>query len=423
MTFKETETVELKIIVTPEIKKEIIAFANTEGGTIYVGVDNEGNAVGLANTDEASLQVSNMVRDSISPDLSSFIHYEVLMVDDKDILAITVLKGSDKPYHLVSSGYSPKGVFVRQGFSASPASEKTIRKMIREADKYSFETYLSANQELTFESLSEEFRIRNKAFDKSSLTNLKASTPEGYTNLGLLLADQCPFTMKIALFQDEEAETFIDRQIFEGSILRQLNEVYGYIDKINKLKSTFKALVRIDQREYHETALREGLVNTIIHRDYSNPASTLIKIYPAKIEILSVGGLPTGISLEDLNLGLSVCRNPNLANVFYRLELVEAFGTGIKKIMNSYKNCFSKPVITTSKNAFLLTLPNQNHTSNEIKEVKYSLIDDEEDITLSFVREKGSISRKEADQLLGTPQATTGRFLRRLSEEGKLKTV
>lgn len=161
----------------------------------------------------------------------------------------------------------------------------------------------------------------------------------------MLLSDQCKHSIKTAVFQGTDQSIFRDRRDFSGSLFKQLNDVYAYLDRYNQTKATFHKLLRIDTRDYPEVALREALLNLIVHRDYAFSASALISVYSDRMEFVSIGGLMPGIELDDVMLGISVCRNQNLANVFYRLQLIEAYGTGIRKILNAYENSARKPVI------------------------------------------------------------------------------
>lgn len=343
MTFQESETLELKEIVVEDIKKEIIAFANSAGGTLYVGVADDGNIVGVENPDMVIQQISNMVRDSIKPDITMFTRYAAKNVEGKQIVAVEIQRGTERPYYLAKKGLRPEGVYVRQGASSVPATSTAIRRMIKDTDGDSFEAMRSLEQNLTFQATEKEFALRDLAFGISQMKTLGILNTDGiYTNLGLLLSEQCAHTVKAAVFEGINQSIFRDRQEFTGSLLQQMNEVYEYIDRRNQVHSTFDKLRRIDTRDYPEVAIREALLNSLVHRDYSFSASTLISVYDDRIEFTSIGGLPAGVSLDDIMLGLSVCRNPKLANVFYRLELIEAYGTGMKKIMGAYENSNKK---------------------------------------------------------------------------------
>ncbi len=337
MVYQESETVELKSVVVDDIRKEIIAFANCEGGKLYIGVQDDGTVVGLDDPDGAALQVSNIVRDAIKPDLTMFVRYETLNENGKQIVAIDVQQGTERPYYIAKKGMRPEGVFVRQGYSSVPATSTAIRRMIKETDGDYFEEMRSLEQDLTFKAAEQEFSARNILFGEAQMKTLGIMTHDGvYTNLGLLLSDQCVHTIKAAVFQGTTQNEFRDRKEFSGSLFRQMEEVYDYIDFRNQTHSSFQKLRRIDQRDYPETAVREALLNLLVHREYSFRTSTFISLYADRMELTSIGGLISGVTLKDIMMGISVCRNVKLANVFYRLELIEAHGTGILKIMTMF---------------------------------------------------------------------------------------
>ena len=181
---------------------------------------------------------------------------------------------------------------MRQGTSSVPATDAAIRRMIKDTDGDSFENMRSLEQELTFEATREEFQSRKLAFDQPQMKTLGILNTDGiYTNLGLLLSEQCAHTVKAAVFEGTDQSVFRDRQEFSGSLLKQLNNVYEFIDRRNQVHSTFDKLRRIDERDYPEVAIREALLNSLVHRDYSFRASTLISIYSDRIEFTTIGGL------------------------------------------------------------------------------------------------------------------------------------
>ena len=430
MRFRETETVELKSIVMDDIKKEIIAFANCDGGTIYVGVADDGTVLGIENAGKCALQISNMVRDAVKPDVTIFIHYETLECDGKAVVAVNIQRGTNRPYYLAKKGLRPEGVYVRQGYSSVPATDTAIRQMIKETDGDSFENMRSINQALTFEATKKEFEKRNVVFGQPQMQTLKIVSADCiYTNLGLLLSEQCPHTIKAAVFEGINQNVFKDRREFSGSLMQQLNDVYDYIDFHNQTHATFRKLLRIDTRDYPEVAVREALLNTLVHRDYSFRASTLISIYDARIEFVSIGGLLPGLELDDLMMGVSVCRNPHLANVFYRLQLIEAYGTGMKKIMGAYANALVQPKIKTTNNAFKIILPNVNFTPKaaevhkDFEKAADLDLDSNEEKVLQFLREHLMITRKETQTLLEVSQSTAGRILKAMVDSGQIKQI
>ena len=352
MIFRESENVELKAIVADDVKKEVIAFANCDGGKLYIGVQDDGMITGVEDADGTVLQVSNMICDAIKPDLTMFLHYETLEIEGKHVIAIDIQRGTERPYYIAKKGLRPEGVYVRQGYSSVPATDTMIRH-----------------------------------------------------------------TIKIAVFQDTDQSIFKDRHEFTGSLMQQLNDIYAYIDLRNQTRATFDKLRRIDTRDYPEVAVRETLLNMLVHRDYGFSASALISIYADHMEFVSVGGLLPGIDLEDVMVGLSVCRNQDLANVFYHLELIEAYGTGIRKIMKAYENAGKTPIIETTNNTFKVTLPNINYGA-ELE--KSDSIDSDEEWIINFVKKNGEIVRTKVETQLGISASTASRMLRKMVEAGLL---
>lgn len=434
MLFRESETVELKEVVVDDIKKEIIAFANCDGGKLYIGVRDDGMVIGLDNADSVSLQISNMVRDAIKPDITMFLHYETIVENGKNVVAVDIQRGTDRPYYLAKKGMRPEGVYVRHGYSSVPATDTAIRRMIKETDGDRFEAMRCLNQDLTFETTKKEFDLRKTDFGPQQMRTLKLIDQDGlYSNLALLLSDQCVHTIKVAVFQGTDQTIFKDRREFTGSLMQQMNEVYDFIDFRNQTRATIEKLYRVDVRDYPEVAVREALLNLLVHRDYSFSASAFISIYEDRIEFVSIGGLMPGIDLEDVMVGISVCRNQDLANVFYRLHLIEAYGTGMGKIIKAYESMQIKPVIETTKNAFKIILPNINakcETENATVKTKSGTpvtvhtekeLSDEEEKILEYARKHGAITKNDVIGLLEVSASTAVRMIRKMVKTNLLE--
>lgn len=290
------------------------------------------------------------------------------------------------------------------------------------------------NQELTFEAAKKEFALREVDFGPQQMRTLKLIDRDNlYSNLGLLLSDQCVHTIKVAVFQGTDQTIFKDRREFAGSLMQQMNEVYDFIDFRNQTRATIEKLLRIDVKDYPEIAVREALLNLLVHRDYSFSTSAFISIYADRIEFVSIGGLMPGIDLEDIMAGISVCRNQDLANVFYRLHLIEAYGTGMGKIIKAYEGMEEKPSIETTKNTFKIVLPNINAkyetgntsvpkagtiTSSAVGAEK-SLSDEEK--VLEYARSHGAITRNDVIALLEVSTSTASRVIRKMVKNNLLK--
>lgn len=422
MQFQESETVELKRAYVDEIRKEIIAMANCSGGMIYLGVNDDGTIEGIDDCDSMIQRIANGVRDAIKPDITMFLHYEAQLIEGKYIIAISVQTGTNRPYYLAAKGLRPEGVFVRQGTSSVPASDASIRMMIRETDGENYEDMRSLNQNLTFEDAGKMFLAEKTEFGTTQMRSLGLIGADGlYTNLGLLLSDQCPHIIKAATFSGNDQQEFQDRREFGGSLLKQINDAYEYLELRNHNHAYFEGLHRVDQKDYPVPALREALLNAIVHRDYSFSAGTLIGVYADRIEFVSVGGLIHGVSLDDVLLGLSICRNQKLANVFYRLNLIEAYGTGIKKIQAVYQNNYMQPAFQTTSNAFKVVLPKVEHSDKPAGDNAPS--DDRAVKIIQYIQTNGSITRQEVEELLNVKTATAIRVIREMLDKGAISIV
>ena len=414
----ENKNNEFKREYVEDIKKTVIAFANTDGGELLIGVDDAGEAVGLADAQDVLLRVSNAIRDAIRPDVTLFTECAVAEVDGKQIVSVTVQRGTARPYYLAGKGIRPEGVFIRQGASTVPASETAILAMIKETSGDHYELARSLHQQLTFDHANTAFAKKDVAFGEPQKRTLHLIGEDGtFTNLALLLSGQCTHTIKLAVFDGGSKTVFKDRREFGGSLFQQLEDVYGFIDRYNNLRSEFSGLDRIDKRDYPTDAIREALLNALVHRDYGLSPATLISIFDNRIEMITIGGLMKGVSLNDIMLGVSALRNPYLADVFYRLNLIEAYGTGMPKITDSYKNFSVQPTVELSDNAFKITLPNTN-----VKLENALQLDGREKQVLAMLGNASAVTRAQVQNALGISQATAISLLRDMLNNGLLST-
>lgn len=186
--------------------------------------------------------------------------------------------------------------------------------MIKITDGDSFEMNRSLDQDLTFHALTAELGKRELAFPDTQMKNPGIMTSDRiYTNMALLVSDQCRHSIKMAVFQGHQKTVFKDRKELTGSLFTQLDAAYRLIDFYNGDKACFHGLVRTDSRDYPEDALREVLLNALVHRDYFFSGSTLMHIYSYRLEVISLGGLVPGLSLEALMMGASQSRNEKQA--------------------------------------------------------------------------------------------------------------
>lgn len=428
--FKELDRI--KRTLPASIPKEIEAFANTEGGELYIGIRDDGSVAGVDDPDDTMTKLSNTIHDTILPDVMPFVQIRTIEMEGRYVIKVSVSVGTERPYYLAKEGLKPRGVHVRRGSACIPLNEAGIRAMIMETSGKSYEESRSLLQELTFNMMDDEMRLRSLEFGPVQMEILKMIGSDGlYTNLALLLSDQCPPTIKVAVFQGKDNAIFRERREFTGSLLKQLNEAYQFLDLCNRTEARFSGLLRSDLRDYPEDAVREALLNSILHRDYLFSGSTIINIYDDHMEFISLGGLVSGLSMESIYMGISQSRNPNLAAVFYRMRLVESYGTGVRKIQRLYKDCCSKPEFRSAEGAFSVTLPNRNEVgmASELSSVHTVPVEDPQipaylTDTFKTIYElavkQGSITRKDVEEMLGFKTTKAFRILKDMCNMGLL---
>lgn len=424
----ESERVEYKLQMVDDIYKEVIAFANTDGGVIYIGIDDNGNLIGIDNVDETYTRLTNGIRDAIAPDVTMFVRY---VLQDNKVIQIEVREGSYKPYYLKSKGMKSNGVYVRQGASSVQASPDQIRKMIKDSDGDVFEEMRTVVQELSFEEAERTFKRYKVDFseEKYIALGLRNIDDDQYTNLAMILSDQCQHTIKIAVFGDEANITFKDAKEFGGSIFKQLDDSYAYLTLCNRTAATFKGLERVELPDYPEDALREALLNAIIHRDYSYSGSIIINVNDFGIEFISIGGLLPGLSADDIRNGISQPRNRKLAEIFHRLRLIESYGTGIRKIYTLYKNCAAQPRIEVTNNTFKLVLPNMNASGSitghvlEKSEKAPVVITPQMKMVIDYLTEYGEMTDEDLQELLNIKKTRAYLLARQMSENGLIDII
>lgn len=420
----ENENTEFKQTYVDDIYKEIIAFANTDGGTVFVGVNDRGEAIGLENVDDIYTRITNSIRDAILPDVTIFVKYTL---EDNRVIRIDVSEGSYKPYYLKAKGLKPSGVYVRQGASSVQASSEQIRQMIRDADGNIFEGFRSLEQELSFEYASQIFGNHNIEFNEDKFYTLGIKNHEFnlYTNLGLLLSDQCAHTIKVAVFSDEKNTVFRDRKEFSGSIFKQLEDTFAYLQLCNQNRSVIDGLERQDYWDYPKEAIREALLNALIHRDYSFSGSIIININDKETEFISIGGLAGGLSKEDICNGISLSRNNKLSEVFHRLHFIEAYGTGIRRIFALYDDFSTKPDISVTQNSFKITLPNMNalRQNQTLSANTLPKLPSQMQRIIDYLSKYDSITDTELQSLLNIKRTRAYTLTRHMADIGLIKIV
>jgi len=413
----ENQTVEFKREYNTKVKNTMLAFLNTDGGTLYLGIDNDGSVYGIeGDIDLEARRAAGSFRDAVTPDPSGYFKVEPEKREGKYIIIISVERGTAIPYCYAAHGLVPQGVYVRVGSNTVMATREHIRQMIKDNGTGQFLGELSIDQNLTFEYADKIFAEKDVKFGKEQKQSLGLIRPDGrYANLALVLSDQCPYTTKAAIFEGLNKEKFKDRKEFTGSLFKQIEDVHAYLHVFNRIRSTFEGLYRLDHPDYPDIAIREAFINALIHRDYYLEGSVLVSMFDDRLEFMSLGGVMPGVTHDLMRAGVSVTRNEKLAQIFYRLNIIEAFGTGIPRIYGAYKESPAQPEIPVVDGGFLIRIPNMNH--NPRPEENNGKPETNEHRLLTVFADI-SFKKEEAADVLGMTVSGAYKLLHRMTEQG-----
>ena len=367
---RETRTLEFKETITNTFLKTVSAFSNYDGGTIFFGVDDDGNIKGLPDVKQACLDIENKINDSITPQPD----YTLEIQNNDQTIKLTVKSGLQKPYLYKSKAYK------RNDTATIEVDTLEFSRLVLDGKNIRFEELPCKDQELSFEILHRKLKetVRIENFDKDTLKTLNLyDDVNGFNNAAGLLADKNHFPGIDIVKFGENISIIQKRSTFENiSVL----EVYEKAIDVFRDYYQYEVIQGADRKKMEkvpEAAFREAIANALIHRVWDVNSQIRVSMFDDRIEIVSPGGLPSGITEEEYLFGkLSVLRNRNLANVFYRLGFVEIFGTGITRIKQLYAESLIKPDFEVSENAIEIVLPifekNADLTEDEI--VIYKLL-------------------------------------------------
>ena len=348
---KESRELELKATITNTFLKTVSAFSNYNTGKIIFGVDDNGKIVGLENIEELCLDLENKINDNISPKPD----FRFIKDTKKNIITLIVEEGFNKPYLYKGKAYK------RNDTSTVEVDKVELNRLTLLGLNQYYEELKARKQDLEFKVLKKELeeKLSLKDFSKDILKTLNLyDDKNGYNNAAELFADKNNFAgVDIAKF-GKNIDEILDRNLFINmSIISQFQKTLEVFNRYYKYEQILGS-ERIEKELIPEKAFRETIANALIHRTWDVNSNIRISMYEDKIEISSPGGLPSGISEKEyLNGQISQLRNPILANIFFRLKYIEMFGTGIRRINESYKDYSVKPAFEIFENSIKITLP------------------------------------------------------------------
>ena len=405
---KESRELELKSTITNTFLKTVSAFSNYNSGKIIFGVDDNGKIIGLENIEELCLDLENKINDNISPKPD----FRFIKDTKKNIITLIVEEGFNKPYLYKGKAYK------RNDTSTVEVDRIEFNRLTLLGLNQYYEELKAKKQNLKFEVLTKELeeKLSLKNFSKDVLKTLNLYDDKiGYNNAAELFADNNTLSgTDIAKF-GKNIDEILDRNLFINmSIISQFQKTLEVFNRYYKYEQILGS-ERIEKELIPEKAFRETIANALIHRTWDVNSNIKVSMYEDKIEVSSPDGLPSGISeKEHLNGQISQLRNPILANIFFRLKYIEMFGTGIRRINESYKDYAVKPAFEIFENSIKITLP--------IITTKLFLTTDEK-IVMDILEKGAILSSGEILQMTEFKKDKLNRLLKKLIQKNYIDVI
>lgn len=348
---KENRCLEFKERITNTFLKTVSAYANFGDGTIQFGVADDGKIVGIKDAESVCLDIENRINDSISP----IPDYQISVDERTGVITLKVLEGRFKPYYYKAKAYK------RNDTATIEVDRIELNRLILEGENRSFDELISKDENLEFKSLEQKMK-EQLDIDSLGADVLKTlgilRMDGGYSNAGALLADRNSFYGIDCARFGETIDVILDRETFEHeSILKMYDDVVNLYRKYYQYDE-IQGVVRKTVETIPEKAFRETIANALVHRAWDITAHIRVAMYRDRIEVFSPGGLPKGITQEEYLSGqISMLRNPIIGSIFFRLHIIESFGTGIQRINAAYAESKAKPMHEFTENSIKVTLP------------------------------------------------------------------
>lgn len=425
-TIEDSRT-EFKIKLVDDLEETVIGFLNSkEGGNIYIGVDDSGKVIGLKNNiDLLQRQIKDRIISNIEPSVLGLFDIEVLEEDNKKYLNIIVARGLEKPYHLKGMGMTSDSCFIRVGSSNEKMDEHLINKLFRERTKNSLKNIISPKQDLTFRDL--KIYYTEKGFDVGDNfeKQLDFFTADGkYNYVAYLLADENRVSIKVAKYASDDVDELMENYEFGYcSLIKATHRVLEKFITENKIFAKITYPERKEQPMYDYKAVREVIINAIVHNDWSNEYPPKFEFFSDRLEVSSFGGIQNEFTEEEFLQGYSAPKNPELMRVFKDLELVEHLGTGIRRILKRYDKSiyhffphFIRVSIKYNQNEF-------EYNNQNIKKITYSDLTKVQEGIIGLIEDRPNITQEEMSNLLGVTSRTIRNHIKYLVDNDYIKRI
>ena len=421
MNLIESHRVEHKQSLTDTFEKEVVAFLNYhEGGIIYIGVDKDGKIVGCQNPDETQLKIKDKLKHNISPSCLGLFEVILETIEEKSVIKIIIASGRETPYYIKKNGMSEKGCYIRVGSSSEPMNQTMIEDLFAKRVRNSLGNIKSRRQDLTFEQLKIYYEEKGLKLNEKFASNLELLTDDGYYNyVAYLMADSNGVSIKVAKYAGTNKVDLIENNEYGYcSLIKATKRVLEKLEIENKTAALITSTTRKEQPLWNKVALREAVINAIVHNDYTTENPPVFEIFSDRIEITSTGGLSIIKNIDDFFSAYSNPTSRELMRIYKDLELVEHLGSGLNRILEAYdKDSF---VIKQNymKNIFYKNeTPLDGVVSGGVNGVVSGGVTE----LLEFIQTNPGLRANELSKHIDTPLRTVQRWLKQLKDENKIE--
>ena len=421
---KESNRIEYKRELVDSLERNVVAFLNCrDGGLIYIGVDDQsGETVGLDDVDGVQLKIKDRLKNNISPSILGL--FDVIHETDngKDRIKIILASGPEKPYYLRKKGMSEKGCFVRVGSAVEPMPQRMVEDLFASRTRNTIVKIKAPRQDLSFEQLKIYYDGAGFELGEKFAVNLELLTESGDFNyLAYLLADHNSNSIKVAKYAGTDRVDLIESNEYGYcSLIKATKQVLDKLELENRTQTQITSKERIDRRLFNAVAVREAVINAIVHNDYSNEVPPKFELFDDRLEITSVGGIPQGLSQSEFFCGYSVPRNKDIMRIFKDMELVEYLGSGMPRILKAY----SQDAFIFTENFIRMAFPvdvTGGLMSGSIGGA-IRLTPRQKEI-LNLIRSDGKISYRSMAKALEINESAVLKHINNLKEKGVLERV
>ena len=378
--------------------------------------------------DLIQLQIKDRIKNNIQPSTLGLFDVVIETINAKKVIKIVISSGTEKPYYLRRKGRTPEGCYIRVGSSKERMTERMIDDMYAKRIKHTLKEIDSPRQELTFNQLKIYYEEHGLKLNDNFLQNLDLLTSGGkYNYNAFLLADENNVSIKVVKYLGTDKMDLVKNQEYGyRCLITATQRILDRLDAENTVYAKIEYFGRKEREMIDSAALKEAVINAIVHNDYSYGNSPIIELYSDRVEITSAGGLPQELSQEEFLEGVTAPRNKELIRVFKDVDLIENIGSGVLRILDAYdKSCFKfmehflRVSFKYKENPFEYDYENKvsaNDTINDTLKGTIKLTENEKQI-LNLIIKNNKITREEIVNQTNLSDRTISRAIRHLQDE------